>query len=349
LLGGGQANATSDAITESQQLHAFADVSIDAPTFAQALVGQQVVAINPLYASQQWFAHYAPYAWGAFPSCTTVSAATVDIVKKYLRGRATYAGGSLQSKPRRFGLVYPDYPAYATCGTQTKQALKAAGISIADSRTYPLDFSTMQQSAQTVVSAFSAEGITTVIDEADALTTFFMSNYAHQTNWTPEWVESGASYLDTDWAGQLYNQDEWAHAFGPSTLGETKPARSTAAYSAYESVSPSTVPAVSDVELIYEELELVAIGVQEAGPDLTPQTFAAGLRRYQSPGVGDAGRWGFAAGRYTAPEDSRIIWWNPRAVSLYNGGSGAYEDNRHRYAIGGFPAGKPPIFPRGIQ
>jgi hypothetical protein len=348
IFGGGQANATADAIDEAQQLHAFADVSFEAPVFAQALVGQKILAVNPIYPSIQWFAQNSPYAWGVWPDCTTVAKTVADFALKYLKGQpANYAGGSLKGQPRKVGLIYPDNPASASCGTYANQQLAAGGMAVADSRSYPLDISTLQQSAQTVSSAFASEGITTVLDLADPVTTFFMTNYAHQQNWTPEWVESGAGFTDTDWAGQLFNQAEWSHAFGPSTIGTPTPARGTFAYGAYKSTSPSTAPAESNLSWVYEDLDLLAIAIQMAGPDLTPQTFAAGLRSYQSPGVGDDGKWAFPTGTYTAPQDARIVWWTPTATSIFNGAQGAYQDNAMRYPIGGFPSGSPPVFLKG--
>jgi hypothetical protein len=100
-------------------------------------------------------------------------------------------------------------------------------------------------------------------------------------------------------------------------------------------------------ETVYQYLDLLAIGIQMAGPDLTPQNFEQGLRAYQSPGVGPEGRWAFPTGRYTAPQDARIVWWQSNATSPYDGYQGVYEDNGQRYPLGAFPAGKPPIFLRG--
>ncbi len=343
ILGGGQANATSDAIDEAQQLGAFADVSIEAPVFAQALINQKVIATNPTYPPQSFYAQNAPYAWGFWPDCNKVEAMDVDFALKYLKGQpAVYAGGSLKGQPRKLGLIYGD--SAASCGTEAVQQLAAGGLPVADARSYPVDISTLQQSAQTITSAFASEGITTVLDMADPITTFFMTNYANEDHWTPEWLESGAVFDDTDWAGQLFNQAEWSHAFGPSTSGSTQAARASSGYAAYESESPTTTPAESSVQMVYDTLELVAIGIQMAGPDLTPGTFAQGLHGYQSAGTGADGDWAFPSGSYTAPQDARIVWWNPSATSVYNGAMGAYASNDARSPIGDFPAGAPPIF-----
>ena len=348
-LGGGQANAQADAITESQQLHAFADVSIAVPLFSEALISQHVISINPAYPSAAWFARHAPYAWGIWPDCTTVARTVIDFALKYLKGKpAVYAGGALKGQTRKVGLIFPDAPVYADCGTLIKTTLASAGMPIADARSYTLDFSTLQQDAQSNVNAFSSEGITTVLDLTDPVSTFFMTNYASQANWTPEWVEGQIGYVDTDWGAQLFNQAEWSHAFGPSSLGRPQPARATFGYDAYKSISPGSVPAEFSVSLIYQYLDLMAIGIQMAGPNLTPQTFGAGLEAYKSPGAGPQGRWAFPPGSYTAPQDVRIIWWDPNAISLYNGAQGAYVDNGRRYPVGGFPTGSPPIFPNGM-
>ena len=42
--------------------------------------------------------------------------------------------------------------------------------------------------------------------------------------------------------------------------------------------------------------------------------------------------------RGSGPADGKIVWWNPDAVSTYNGQRGAWESDGQRYQIGQIPA-----------
>ena len=81
-----------------------------------------------------------------------------------------------------------------------------------------------------------------------------------------------------------------------------------------------------------------------AGPDLTPTTFETGLFAYPG-GAGHAGTWDFSLGHYTPVTDIREIWWDPGAISAFNGEAGTYADNGERYAQEDVPEGDPEVFP----
>jgi hypothetical protein len=64
-------------------------------------------------------------------------------------------------------------------------------------------------------------------------------------------------------------------------------------------------------------MEMMAIGLQMAGPNLTPQAFQDGMSRY--PGrLGPAGFWSFGPSDHTSADDVREIYWDPNAISHYN-------------------------------
>ncbi len=54
----------------------------------------------------------------------------------------------------------------------------------------------------------------------------------------------------------------------------------TIGYLAAKSEDPSGALIVNEVDVLYQRLYQLAIGIQEAGPDLTPQTFAQGMWNY---------------------------------------------------------------------
>lgn len=345
ILGGGQSGANADAITAAKELGGFADVSTEPPVFADALARQKVISTNPIYPSRQFYAERAPYVWGVQADCSKIAEYLVDFVLKKLAGQPV-AVGQFRGKPRKVGLVFPESPHYKACGDQAVAELAAAGAPFADVRQYRLSLDGIPPDARDIAAAFANQGITSVLTASDPLLPYFMAATAQQSNWSPEWIESGIAYQDLDFAGQLYEPAQWKNAFGVSLLGPTTPARSTFGYAAYRSIDPTTSPVELMVESIYYQLYLLSIGVHMAGPNLTPDTFAAGMRAYQpAQPVGPAGSWGFPEGDFTAPQDARIVWWDPETTSAYNNRAGTYRDDGSRHRVGQYPAGPLPFAP----
>ncbi len=128
---------------------------------------------------------------------------------------------------------------------------------------------------------------------------------------------------------------------GPATVLQfgTQPPTSTIAYAAYKTVRQDE-PAFS-VDLIYYQMYMLAIGIQGAGPNLNPSTFEAGMFAYP-PKLGPVGLWKFSKGDRTAANDVREIYWDPKAISTYNGKLGAYlGTSKERWQSGQIPKGDP--------
>ena len=118
--------------------------------------------------------------------------------------------------------------------------------------------------------------------------------------------------------------------------------QSTLGYNAYKQMRDDE-PAFA-VQSVYYSLHLLAIGIQGAGPELTPDTFEQGMFDY--PGAqGPAGTRGFGPGNRSAPEDYREIYWDPEAISSFNNEPGAYveTDPGVRHAPGELPEGGPRV------
>jgi len=69
---------------------------------------------------------------------------------------------------------------------------------------------------------------------------------------------------------------------------------------------------------------MLAIGLQMAGPSLTPDSFAQGMFAYPAQS-GPRGLWHFAPDDYTTTDDFREIWWDPNAISGQNNKPGAWQ------------------------
>jgi hypothetical protein len=136
--------------------------------------------------------------------------------------------------------------------------------------------------------------------------------------------------------------EQWARAFGGSPWGAQQAVTDSAGYKAFKSVRPDEEPSLL-TDIIYYQLYELVIGIQMAGPDLTPQTFESGMFAYPE-GTGPAGTWDFSPERYTGVVDARLLWWDPDAPSPFNGDPGTYVDTGTRYRSGDFPEGEMEVF-----
>ncbi len=347
LLGTGQQQADADAVTAGQSLHAFAELNGTTEPYDVALAGQHVLSFGAPYLSGSFMAQYAPYMWSIDTEGNDVVAATEEFaIKSLAGGNANYAGGSLKGQPRKIAIIAPSNPWYQQCANSAVQQAAAAGQPITDDIQYQLDLSTLSSQAATIVSKLQNDGITTVVCGCDPVFPVYLTSRAQEQSYTPEWVVAGVALTDNDIVGQLFQQDEWSHAFGVTYQGPIEPKQSTFGYAAYKSVSPSSEPA-NAVDIIYAQMLEMAIGIQEAGPDLTPQSFEAGMRAYPGSQVGAPnalyGSWAFPTGHFSPQVDSALIYWDPNKISPYNGKTGAYVIMSPRYKTGQYPTAPPPL------
>jgi hypothetical protein len=337
LLGGGQQEADSDALHVADTIKAFADMSATTEPYGDALSRQHVVNFGEPYLSGEWFQQRAPYAWSVATDCTQVSDASAEIAAKELVGKpAIYAGPEYQHTTRKIAIIAPDNPWYQQCVQNADNIFRSYHEPVPESIPYQLDLSTLSSQASSIVAKLKSQGITTVACGCDPIFPVYLTQRAAEQDYTPEWSVIGVALTDQDIVGQLFNQQEWSHAYGVSYLGRTLPYQRTLGYAAYRSVR-SDEPAQA-VNLIYSQMYMLALGIQLAGPNLNASTFEQGMRSYGG-GTGEFGTWGFPTGHFTPTEDGVEIYWNPSATSAYNGQKGAYVFSSPRYKDGQWPHG----------
>jgi hypothetical protein len=344
LLGGGQQQASDDALKVATSIKAFADMSAVTEPYSDSLSRDKVVNFGVPYMSRQWFAQRAPYAWSIATDCTGVSDASAEIAVRELAGKkAIYAGPALAGDIRKFAIIAPDNPWYQQCVANAENIFRAAHLPVPLIIPYQLDLATLANQAASIVSKLKADNITTVTCGCDPILPVYLTQRAEEQDYYPEWNVIGVALTDEDIVGQLFNQSEWVHAFGVTYQGPTLPYEATLGYAAYKEASPSSEPATL-VNLIYPQMYMMALGIQLAGPDLTPANFQNGMRSYKG-GTGEFGTWGFPTGNYTPTLDGAEIYWDPKAVSAYNDKQGAYIFASKRYTIQGWPRGNFPHTP----
>src|SRR5262245_46504552 len=346
FTGSGLDAANTDAVKVADEIGAFADVTALTQPYAEALARNKVVNIGAPYMSRQWYQQRRPYSWSNFPDCTAVSEMSAEYANKRLFNRpAQWALGSLKNKDRTLAVVAPNNLEYQQCVDSFEKGIEKAGNKLTLRLDYLLDVAQLKTEASSIMAKIKESGATSVSCACDPIMQMYLAQEATAIGYDPEWLIAGVGFIDLDLGGQIIaNQagDQWKRAFGGSPWAASQPPQSSDAYAAYRSVRPDGDPSEL-IEILYAQLLTIALGVQMAGPDLTPDTFETGLFAYP-PASGQTGLWDFGDGQYTPVRDIREIWWDPNKVSGFNDQKGSYVDNGTRWPQGEIPEGDPEVF-----
>ena len=350
LQGYGQAAAEADAAT-AESMGVFADMTGESEPYATALQQNGIMGFGDPYMPNFWHQNHAPYDWSVATDGTDLATDVGYYVVNKLcppGSPAAYAGGSQKGAPRKFAGIVPQNELYVTSGNVFGSIMSSHGCPDTQFE-YTLDLGTESQQANNLVAQLKAGGYTTIVCGCDPIFPVYLSGAAAQQNYFPEFVEIGAALVDQDYVGQLYNQQFYQHAFGISPNEATVPYTQTIGYAAYQAgcaADPSICGGQGPsffVNIIFLQMEMLAVGIQMAGPKLTPGTFQSGMFAYQ-PRLGPAGLWGWSGTQYTTPNDFREVCWNPNVISPYNGKQGGYvqgANNGARWTAASVPAGPP--------
>lgn len=344
FFGGSPEAATADAIRVSQEIKAFADLSVLTVPYAEALAKQKVLAIPPIHMSRSWYKDHAPYTWGVFVDCSRLVDAIMDYgLKRLFDKPAKYAGDpAMRTETRKLAVVTPEQPWYKECVDEGVAKLEKLGKKLDLRINYKLDFGQLATDAPGIVAKLKAAGITTIACGCDPILPLFMAGQADQQNYHPEWFVAATALTDVDVLGQIYPADQWKHAFGLSFLGVINQGAKSESYRAYKEVRDDEPAFVHDV--LYFPILLFFLGIQTAGPNLTPETFQQGLFNLE-PLVGETGTWSFGPDDYTATDDAREIYWDPKGESPFNGKPGRYAEGLggKRFSGADWPSGQPDL------
>jgi len=346
FTGGGQDAATNDSIKVANEIGAFADLTGLTQPYADALARNQVVSVGAPYMSREWFEDHRPYAWSTVPDCTATAEQSAAYSNSRLFGReALWAQDDMSGEQRTLAVVAPNNLEYQQCVDAYEATVNEAGHDVSLRLDYILDPAQLQTQAATIMAKLKSEGTTSVSCACDPIMQMYLAQEATASDYYPEWLIAGVGFIDLDLGGQIISKnapDQWLHAFGGSPSAAPQPPETSVAHAAYRTVrqdEPSLL-----VDQIYTQLLTLALGIQMAGPELTPETFETGLFAYPR-GTGQAGTWDFGPGHYTPVTDIREIWWDPDEVSPFNGQPGTYVDNAQRYGDEDIPEGDPEVFP----
>jgi hypothetical protein len=344
----GQEAACADATNLATTQKAFAGVlwgfTEESGVFTDCAARQHIfLPLSAPYFPEVAFKKWHPYAWDNTMQCERISHDLAEYAGKRLNNRkAKWAGDApLKAINRRFALYVPNDPNYLLCVHDFESDFKKKyGGTIISEYHYALDVSQFPSEALRAIVQFQADNATTVILACDNISPIFLTQGAKQQNYHPEWLLIGVAGTDADASASSYDSDEVnGHLFGMSQLGNTTKLASPSGEAARawrEATGQKTVPNLGAVYVYYNLVEIFNL-LQAAGPVLTPQHAADGIRRVPNLGGQNAGAgtWSWARD-HTATIDAREIYWDGSHYKETYGG--------RRFQSGQWPAEEPPIY-----
>ena len=353
--------ARADAVRIAEEIQPFAVLSgpVLTTAFSDELAARQVMCIvcGPTQPTT-YYAEREPYAWAIDDNAEQKQDHVAEFVQKQLAGKnAEFAGAALAGSPRTFGLVYlTSGPSSAELADRFAGLMEAAGAPLVETIPYALDPVTIQQTALQTITRLKTAGVTTVLFLGDPVAPRDFTREATAQDYFPEWVLARATLTDTRAFGRTYDQEQWQHAFGVTSLSAPL-APTVAGYPAlYEWFNGTTAPADESVGTDQVNLALFAAVAQSAGPNLTPETWRDALfafeptaRGVSNPSLswGDHGLWEFTD--YHGIDDATVLWWDVDATGpdeLRREGTGmwAYPNGGQRFLPGEWPTDPVPLF-----
>ncbi len=336
----------ADAITIATTIKPFMSWGAPNNAYINEINARGILCVCTTTLPKDYYLAHAPYVWGnGLPDQHQAYLMRSEMIGKQMAGaKAKFAGDPLlQAKTRTFGLIYYETTdkAYASGEKFFEEQLATYNVKLTDKAAYIFDTQSAQDQAQTIMSKFASEGITSVIFAGDPIYPVFYTAAATKQNYQPEWIITGSALTDTTFFARTYDKTQWAHAFGLSLLSARGPKNSGDAYTVYKWAYGKEPTAPGSYGVMYPTIFETFIGLSLAGPKLNQNTFRDGMFAFpRSPAKGGItkplvsfGRGLWAWDDYNLYDDTTEIYWDNTAQGpdeLNNNGVGMY-----RYIAGG--------------
>ncbi|MHB8467948.1 MAG: type 1 periplasmic-binding domain-containing protein, partial [Acidimicrobiales bacterium] len=325
------AGAQADAVS-AHDMGAFGDVTFAlgaSEAYEQDLAAEHVISFSGAAEPQSWFASHAPYEYSVQgPSGTNAIHASANVVCRRLNGMPAIFSGDPASttKPRVFGIIYPENPNYAQEVDQYRaEVLSECGLKIDVVKAYTINVSQYSQQAISIMALMSSKHVTTILCACDPIFPILLTPAASSQNYHPEWF--AADFGDP--VTQDYDSSQWSHSVAGGT--EYPGAAKTEAYQVYQRANPGHQPAEEPPTsppyfyVPYYIVLHVFEALQAAGPNLTPATFQAGVFSLPPSGIDPiGGLWVFGPQVYDPVSSFGLVWWDAKTTSSFDAKKGTY-------------------------
>ncbi len=352
--------ATSDAETIARDIQPF--VVLGGPllteAFADTLASNEVVCFSCTPGQpNDWYVKRGPYIWDIQKNSDQNQQMAAEYIGKRIAGnKAQYGGDAVKDQQRKLGLIYLSAtPQAEELKQKFLDTLKNDyGVQIAQVASYT-DPVALAGQAREILAKMKSDGVTSIIFTGDPLAPQTLTKNATEQNYFPEWIMTGSALVDTTIFSRTYDQQQWAHAFGPSNLFARISSDVAGSGFLYKWYYGQPAPAQQSA-LILPNLQLLYGGVQGVGPQLTPVNFQNALFAapiIDSTVISPQISWGnhkiWPDTDYAGLDDQTEVWWNPTATGideLGQQGTGMWEyvDGGKRYLPGQWPKGEPKLF-----
>jgi thiol-disulfide isomerase/thioredoxin len=344
-----EVTARADAQRIVEEYQPFAVIGGPALTnaFADELAARNVTCISCGTGSTAWYAERDPYIWGIDGGAAQKQVHVAEFIGKQLAGKpAVHAGDEFVGTVRKFGFVYVEGSSESkVLADQMVERLDAVGARPAEVLPYVLDPGSIQQTASQIIAKLKASGVTTVILATDPVAPRDFTREATAQEYFPEWVVAAATLTDTTAFGRSYDQQQWAHAFGVTSLAVRLNPDISGIYSVYKWFTGEEPPAADSMAVFMPPFQLLFSALQSTGPELTPENFAAAIRSFQTDKAisqpwlswGDHGIWDEPD--FNGIDDATLFWWDaeaegPDEIRKVGKGMAVYVDGGKRYLPG---------------
>ncbi|MFN8020249.1 MAG: hypothetical protein U0Q03_01870 [Acidimicrobiales bacterium] len=356
------ARADAAAIAELEPFAVWGSPPFAGRAFAEELAARQVMCLCTGGGDVEFVKERSPYLITLIPSAEQGRAHLVEFIGKRLANQNAIHSGEFTDQPRRIALVYIETDDLSARGAQQlqQQVRDQYGVELVDLVPYTIDPTTLQEQAATIVARLASNGVTTVLFVGDPVAPISLTQEATAQDWFPEWVVTGTGYTETTAFARLYDQQQWAHAFGSAWYAAPVSLEAAGAYRRYlwfHGDEPAARETINDLE---GTITFLYYWVQATGPDLTPQHFIDTMFSFPMAdrasltsvrlSWGEKGVWPAAfEPDYYGVDDQTEIWWDPEATGVdeigrEGTGMWRYVAGGRRYLPGERPAEPAPFF-----
>ena len=320
------------------------------PAYHDELSKLGVVNVGGWHQPQSFHQRLRPFHWDWMPDGSRIAVSVGDYwCKKMAGANAVNAGDPrLQAQKRKLAVVGADAAEdQIVVGELLSYIGKNCPTTEIKNYKYSGGFDKSGEEFGAMVTDMNRNGITTVVCMCDPIHPIFLTQAATSAAFFPEHLISGMGAADHDYFGRLYDQSQWANAFGPGIQPANTDASKQDDAKAYADVGAQYRCFACLANFLW--MHLAHIMIQVAGPNLNPLTVEQGMAAL--PPIGGFEKTGnplvvlvkFGPGQYTAIADSMETYWDPQARSKIDGKPGAYvcvQPDCRRFEIGKRPAGK---------
>ena len=347
----------ADAVDALERVDPFAVVMQTVQGFGQQYVEvmtrRGVVTFSGSPVDAAWlpdasFRRWPGLLWSYNPSIEQRAAnVSSHLCEQLIPHRVSYSGDAADiGKPRVIAISrteQPTRPDKARYGRLVRDAARACGANIVYEAVSD-NTQTGTRNAAADIATMRQMGVTTIIIAGAALDpTVAQGKAAAAAQYHPEIYLAGDNGLEGNLSGKLQEQSVWRNLRAVTTYVRVDSVEHQHCFAAAREGDPS-LPR-QDVRNygcdFYPDLRQMFIGIQVAGPRLTPTTMDKGFHAIPRVASDDPTTPAcfYEPGDYTCVKDSQVQWWDPTGRTSDSSQPGCMRmiEGGRRYVTGTFP------------